>query len=238
MKNFFSLLMVLPLMVIMAAGCAKTKQAGGFGEAEPSGFLGDYSMLKEGEKGQATLVYIKKDPAKWKSYDKILLKPVQVWRGEKSDAKDMDKEDAENLGRLLWSKLDAELRKDYQIVKQPGPGVLQIEAAITEAGKGMPFLDLVTTLYPAAAVLSQGKRMVAGTNSFVGAASVEAKFTDSQDGTLMVAAVDRRGGGKYILKNRFDRWADVEEAYSYWAQKTRWRLCVQRGGANCEEPDE
>ena len=102
----------------------------------------------------------------------------------------------------------------------------------------MPFLDLVTNLYPAALVLSQGKRLVAGTNSFVGAASAEAKITDSQDGALLFAAVDRRGGGKYLLKNRFDRWSDVEEAFSYWAQKTRWRLCVQRGEAKCEEPDE
>ena len=195
-------------------------------------------MLKEGEDGQATLVYFKKDSAKWKSYSKILIKPVQVWRGEKSDAKDLDKEDAENLSQFLWSKLDEELQKDYEIVSQPGPGVLQIEVAITEAGKAMPFLDLATTLYPAAAVLSQGKRMAAGTNSFVGAASVEAQFADSQDGALMAAAVDRRGGGKTITKNRFNAWADVESAYIYWAQKTRWRLCVQRGGTNCVEPEE
>ncbi len=238
MKKFLTLLMVTSLMVVVATGCAKTKQAGGFGKAEPSGFLGDYSMLKEGEKGQATLVYIKEDPAKWKSYDKILLKPIQVWRGEKSDAKDLDKEDAEMLGRFLWSKIDEELRKDYEMVGQPGPGVLQIEGAITEAGKTMPVLDLVTNLYPAALVLSQGKRLAAGTNSFVGAASVEAKGTDSQDGALLFAVVDRRGGGKYLLKNRFDRWADVEEAFSYWAKKLRWRLCMQRGDANCEEPSE
>jgi hypothetical protein len=100
----------------------------------------------------------------------------------------------------------------------------------------MPFLDLATNLYPAALVLSQGKRLAAGTNSFVGDASVDAKGTDAQDGTLMFAAVDRRGGGKYLLKNRFDRWADVEEAFSYWAKKVRWRLCEQRGGVNCEEP--
>ena len=148
MKKFFTLFLVIPLIVVLAAGCAKTKQAGGMGKAEPSGFLKDYSMLKEGEKGQATLVYIKKDPAKWKSYDKILIKPVQVWRGEKSDAKDLDKEDAENLGRFLWSKLDEELRKDYQIVKQPGPAVLQIEEAIMEAGKTMPFLDLSPPCIP------------------------------------------------------------------------------------------
>ncbi len=237
MKKLLTLLMVTSLLVV-AAGCAKTKQAGGLGKAEPSGFLGDYSMLKEGEKGQATLVYIKEDSAKWKSFDKILLKPVQVWRGEKSDAKDMDKEDAETLGRFLWSKLDEELQKDYQIVEQPGPGVLQIDAAITEAGKTMPVLDLVTNLYPAALVLSQGKRLAFGTNSFVGEASVEAKGTDAQDGTLMFAAVDRRGGGKYITKNRFDRWADVEEVFSYWAKKLRWRLCEQRGGADCKKPSE
>ena len=81
------------------------------------------------------------------------------------------------------------------------------------------------------------KEMAFGTESFVGKASVEIKATDSQTGELLAAMIDRRGGGKYFWKS-FHRWTDVEEAYSYWAKKTRWRACMMRGDADCELPKE
>lgn len=213
--------------------CAKTYQAGGSGKAEPSGFLSDYSILREGAEGEAMLVYRIEDKAKWATYRKIMIPRVQVW---KSIERGMEMQDAQYLSSNLWSQLDAELRKDYQITTQPGPGVLRFEVAITEAGKSRPILDLVTTVQPIGRAGSEAKRMAAGTESFVGVASVEARITDSLSGELLAAAVDRRGGGKYATKG-FARWADVEEAFAFWAKQARWRLCLQRGGENCQKPE-
>jgi hypothetical protein len=235
--TFLRSLVALSLVASLAA-CAHSMQAGGWGKAEPSGFLGDYSKLRpaKGEE-EATLVYWIEDKAKFRAYKKVLLEQVQVWRGEKSDAKDLDKEDAEYLSQSLWSHLDEELRKDYTMVSQAGPGVIRLQVAITEAGRGVPFIDNVTALHPGARVMSEVKKQAFGTESFVGKASVEAKATDSQTGELLGAMVDRRGGGKYFWKS-FHRWTDVEAAYSYWAKKTRWRACTMRGDANCELPKE
>ena len=60
-------------------------------------------------------------------------------------------------------------------------------------------------------------------------------ITDAQSGTLLLAAVDRRGGGKYLWKG-INKWKDVEEAYEYWAQGLQWRLCDLRGGKDCKKP--
>jgi hypothetical protein len=227
------LFLIMSFLVSLGA-CAHTEQAGGYGKAEPSGFLGDYSKLHLGE-NEATLVYWTDDKAKFRTYTKVLLEPVQVWRAEKSDIKDLDKEDAEYLSQYLWSKLDEELRKDYRIASQAEPGVIRLQVAVTEAGKGVPFLDNVTALHPGARLMSKVKQMSFGTETFVGKASVEMKATDAQTGELLAAMVDRRGGGKYFWKP-FHRWTDVEEAYSYWAKKTRWRACMTRGDTNCELP--
>ena len=224
--------------VAALAGCVHSQQAGGYGKAEPSGFLKDYSKLHAAaDDTEATLVYFIPDKAKFKSYTKILLEPVQVWRGEQSDAKDMDKEDAEYLSQFLWSKLDEEFRKDYQMVHSPGPGVMHLRVGITESGKNIPVLDNVTALHPGALLLSKGKQYVASTESFVGKAMIEAEATDSQTGELLAASVDRRGGGKYAWKG-MHRWGDVEEAYTYWAKKFAWRACTLRGDATCEMPKE
>jgi hypothetical protein len=228
-------LMWASLCLVAFAACAHSQQAGGYGKAEPSGFLKDYSKLSPAKDDtEASLVYFP-DKTKFKSYTKIWLEPVEVWRGEKSDAKDLDLEDAKYVSEYLWARLDEELRKDYTMTRGPGPGVMLFRVGITEAGKGIPVLDNITALHPGALLLSKGKKALGGTESFVGKASVEMEVTDSQSGDVIAAAVDRRGGGKYAWK-AMHRWEDFEAASTYWAKKVRWRACMLRGDANCEMP--
>ena len=213
---------------VALTGCASTYRA----EPEQSGFLGDYSLLRKGVEGEASFVYRKydNDHAKWSSYKQILLEPVQIWKGKNTE---LTKEDAEYLAKIAWSRLDEELRKDYTMAGDTGAGVLRIQVAITEAGATVPVVDLITTLYPGTRLISEGKRWATGTESFVGTASVEVKITDSQSGEVLGAAVDRRGGGKYLTKG-FQKWTDVEEAFTYWAKQLRWRLCLERGVPGCD----
>jgi hypothetical protein len=229
-------LMLGAVCAVLLTACAHSEQAGGYGKAEPSGFLKDYSKLQPAANDtEATLVYFTPDKAKFRSYTKVWLEPVQVWRGEKSDAKDLDQEDANHVSQYLWSSVDRETRKDYPMTREAGPGVMRVRIAVTEAGKGVPFLDNLTAAYPGTAVMSQGKRLIAGTNTLVGKASIELEVTDSETGELIAAAVDRRGGGKYAWK-ALNRWEDFEQASTYWAKKFRWRACTLRGDADCEMP--
>jgi hypothetical protein len=230
--------MVAGACAMLLTACAHSQQAGGYGKAEPSGFLKDYSKLHAAaNETEATLVYFTQDKVKFNSYTKILLEPVQVWRGEKSAAKDMDPEDAKYISEFAWSRLDEELGKDYRITKSPGPTVMRMRVAITEAGKGIPVLDNLTAAYPGTLVMSKGKKLLTGTESFVGKASVEVEVTDSQTGELLAAGVDRRGGGKYAWK-ALNRWEDAEQAWTYWAKKARYRLCLLRGNTNCVLPED
>jgi len=231
-------LIVGSVCAMLLTACAHSQQAGGYGKAEPSGFLKDYSMLHPAkDETEASLVYFNQDKAKFRSYTKIWLEPVQVWRGEKSDAKDLDPEDAKYISEYAWSRLDEEMRKDYQMTREAGPGVLRVRVGITEAGKGIPFLDNLTAAYPGTLVMSKGKKAIGGTESFVGKATVEVEVTDSQTGELIAEGVDRRGGGKYAWK-ALNRWEDAEAAFTYWAKKFRWRACKLREDANCELPEE
>jgi Protein of unknown function (DUF3313) len=231
----------LIVFVIGISGCASTQEAK---SVEKSGFLGDYSLLKEGERSavsggsvenQALLVY-KNPAADWRKYKKIQLDPVTVWMSQKdSQLKDVSVEDRQRLAALLWSKLDEQLRKDYEMTSQPGPDVLRIQVAITEAGSSNAVLDTVTSVIPQTRMLSGMKSLATGVSAFTGSASVEMKATDSAAGTILFEGVDRRGGTK-SLSGVTNSWNDVEEAYRYWAEKARYRLCQWRGGVSCVEP--
>jgi len=232
------------LVVCLTMGinaCASTQEAR---SVEKSGFLGDYSMLKEGARNttgfgsdvenQALLVY--KNPATdWKKYKKIRLDPVTVWLGPNSKMKDVKAEDRQRLADLLWSNIDEQMRKDYEMVSQLGPEVVHLQVAITEGEESNATLDTISSVIPQARLLSGMKSMATGVSLFTGSASVEMKATDGETGTLLVAAVDRRGGTK-SLSGVTNSWNDVEEAFRYWAEKMRYRACQWRGGTNCVEP--
>ena len=228
------------LFILVMTGCAATQEAK---SVEKSGFLGDYSLLKEGQRStikegaEDQALWIYKNPSvDWRKYRKVQLDPVTVWMSQKdSQLKDVSVEDRQRLAALLWSQLDEQLRKDYQMTSQAGPDVMRIQAAITEAGSSNAVLDTVTSIIPQTRLLSGMKSLATGVSAFTGSASVEMKVTDTETGTILVAAVDRRGGTK-SLSGVTNSWNDVEQAYRFWAEKVRYRACQWRGGMNCVEP--
>ncbi len=228
------------VFMLVATGCASTQ---GAKSVEKSGFLGDYSLLKEGKRSTISegaedqaLLFYKNPAADWRKYKKVLLEPVTIWMSQKdSQLKDVSAEDRQRLAALLWSKLDESLRKDYEMTSQAGPDVMRIQAAITEAGESHAVLDTVTSIVPQTRLLSGMKSLATGVSAFTGSASAEVKVTDSATGAILFEGVDRRGGTK-SLSGVTNSWNDVEEAYRFWAEKMRYRACQWRGGVNCVEP--
>ncbi len=214
---------VIVLLATLFVGCAQTEQAR---KVEISGFLGDYSILQKGKEGEALLIYINPN-TDFAVYDKVIFDPVTVWRGEGSRLDEVPEADLQRLANYLHTAIVTKLREDYEIVNKPGPDVLRIRAAITEAGKSNVGLNIFSTIVPQAILLSGAKKLATGTNSFVGAASVEGKITDSNTGEILAAMVDRRAGGK-SLKGAMNAWNDVEQAFEYWANRLSQRLREMR----------
>ncbi|MCC6766575.1 MAG: DUF3313 domain-containing protein [Deltaproteobacteria bacterium] len=205
------------IMGAALAGCA----AGQAGKARPSGFLGDYAQLREGGEGQALLVYV--DPSvRFSTYRKMIIDPVTIWRD--AGTKDIPPDEAQDLIDDLDDVLRMTLDDDYQLVKEPGPDVLRLRVAITEAEGSWRVVDgrlgdeldedlrAVKTKEPSDA-----------TKSFVGKAGVEAEILDSTSGKRLAAAIDRRVGAR-TLKPEKNAWSDVERAFRYWADRLRDRL--------------
>ena len=224
---------VLAAAAMLLAGCAASQQAR---DVQQSGFLGqDYERLRPGEEGEALLVY-RNPEVDWTSYDKIKLDPVTIWAGEDSEFEDFSQPQRQELADTLYTMVAEELSQDFQMVDEPGPGVLQVQVAITDAQASTPTMDTISTVVPQALLLSQDKGLVTGKPGFVGEASAEFRATDGQTGELVAAGVDRRVGGKSVGGAPTDSWDDVREAYRYWAKQLRYRLCTERGATDCMSP--
>jgi hypothetical protein len=218
------------LLLGSLTGCDTTKQVSETPK-DFSGFLGDYSLLEKGGDGQANYVYFD-HAADWSKYTKIYIKPIELWKSNDPDSPfgKMSPEDQQKLVSFFNTALANALEKNFQIVDQPGPDTLVVHGALTEAKKSWPVLNLVSTVYPAALLISYGKQAITGTGSFVGKVMVEAEFTDGVTGKRVAAVVDERAGTK-ALRTKFDgSWGDVQLSFDWWANRLDKRLDLLKTG--------
>ena len=202
---------------MLVAACATTRQTR---SVEKSGFLGDYSQLREGGDDEAQLVYIDPD-ADFSVYNAILIDSVTLWH--ESDLSKIPAEELQALTDYLYSALQKELSKDYEIVNTPGVGVLRFRAAITEAKGARVVGNVVTSVIPQLRMLSSVAGLATDTQVFVGMSRIEAEMTDSLTNFRLMAAVDERAGTK-ALRGGVGEWSEVERAFDYWAERLRKRL--------------
>jgi|APTNR8051073442_1049403.scaffolds.fasta_scaffold00153_29 hypothetical protein len=217
----FSILVGFTLALHMTA-CGTTRQARSVTE---SGFLNDYSMLKPGRRDEAKLLYIA-DGVNWRTYSKIYIEPIQLWRGDEPDSPlgALPREHQQMLVNFFHTSLNNALQKHYIIVDQPGPDTLVVRAAITEARKSRPVSNLMSTVVPFGIAANVLATVVFGKGLSVGDAQVEAVFLDGETNQRLAAAVDRRVGTK-TLRSKFDgTFGDVKQAMDYWSSQLASRL--------------
>jgi hypothetical protein len=215
---------LLAAIVCLLGACA-TMQAR---STNTTGFLGDYSQLKEGGDGKALLVYI--DPqADIKSYKRILMDPVKLYASKENSLENVSLDDRKKLLNYADASIREHLAKEYVFVQQPGPGVMRLRFALTETDSSYVVLDTVSTILPIGLALAGLQTAATGSCSFVGSAGAEIELQDSQTGKRLVAAVDRQVGGKVTGKgDKFDQWHTVKNAIDLWAERLQTRLAEQR----------
>jgi len=147
MRSGRLVLVGLLALTIISVGCSTTRQAR---NVEKSGFLGDYSQLVEGKGDEAQLIYVD-NSANFSKYDAVMIDSVTIWRS-KTNSK-ISTEDQQMLTDYLYKAIHDQLSKNFRIADRPGPGVLRIRAAVTEAVGANVIGNAVTSIVPQARAL-------------------------------------------------------------------------------------
>jgi Protein of unknown function (DUF3313) len=225
------------LLLGLAAGCATNRQVTKESYYQPSGFLGDYSELHRGAKGQARLVYIRPG-VDWSQYTQIWIQPVELWKSDDPDSPlgKLSPANQQKLINLYNTAMYDTLSKNFTMVDHGGPGVLIVHAAITDARKSRPVAGLVSGVYVPLKVISIGKQTLLGTGIGVGMVTIEAELLDGQTGERLAAVVDSRSGTTAIRSKVSGTFGDIERSFNYWAQRLDTRLMEEKENSPTKTP--
>jgi hypothetical protein len=203
---------------IAMAGCAsKVTQPD-----EYSGFLSDYSQLKEAKSPSGAEVMRWVDPKLDLSrYTAVYIEPTQFYPKPQATAKIPDST-LHGINTYFNQALKRELGKSLPLANGPGPGVMVVRAAITAVSsktEGLKPYEFVPVALVAAAV-STGT----GIRDQETTLGTEAQFLDGASGKVL-AQVVRKGTGKPLsndsqvmkaddVKGVIDGWAsDLHQSY-------------------------
>jgi hypothetical protein len=216
MKKSTQTFRVLLAGVLLLTGCA----AGGMTDVKKTGFLADYGQLTPGGHDRAALVYIKPG-VDYKAYDKLMFERIVVLLSDSAEYRAVDPTLLKEMTDYYQNALFNAFKDGYQIVDQPGPGVLRVRVAITQLKPSNPAANTLSTIIPVGIVAAGAAKVVSGDNLGTGEAATEMEVLDSISGERLAAAVDRRQGGKGMFRGK---WEDTTDAFDFWAKRFRQRL--------------
>jgi hypothetical protein len=212
---------LLALCLLLLSACSTTQKVA-INQADVNcAFLAnECALLAPGVEGQAGLRYLN-PAAQWTQFNKVMIDPVTFWSGSSTRVSPSDQQ---TLVNYLFQQLNTQLGQKFEVVYQPGPGVMKLDTALVDMSSATPVLRTITMIVPQARALSSLRFLATGSFPFVGGAQAELKITDSISGDVLGLFVDRRIGGGAI-SNAFQwRWGDAENAVNHWAELATSRL--------------
>jgi hypothetical protein len=206
---------VLCVASIAMTGCAsKVTQPD-----EYSGFLSDYSRLKEAKSPSGAEVMRWVDPdLKLSHYNAVYIEPTQFYPKPQATAK-IPESTLNGINTYYNQALKRELAKSMPLANAPGPGVIVVRAAITAVSSKTeslkPYEYIPVALVAAAVSTGTGIRDQETT------LGTEAQFIDGGNGNV-IAQVVRKGTGKPLSNDsQVMKADDVKAVIDGWASDLR-----------------
>src|SRR5205814_8207177 len=131
-----------PAAAFCALLCARRAHRRAWPPRETSRFPAEYTLLRGGGPNELWRVY-RNPQVHWHAYRAVLPEPVTLWRSGRKSLDPVPQEDLLRLVTDFQGAVRTALGEGFPFVEQPGPGVMRIRLAITDARAADPVLDVL-----------------------------------------------------------------------------------------------
>ena len=172
-------------LAVLLCGCSATK---------PKGTEGPESKvpLQASEEFPHSLIY-KKPGVDYKKYTKFMIEPVEIYQGKDAQFKKVSESDKQMMAEFIRSEFTRALKQGYEIVDQPGPGVLRMKFTLAGVQLTQTALAAVTHFTPIGMAMNLGRTASGMSGSFVGTVTMAGELYDGEDNTLVASFLTKRG---------------------------------------------
>ena len=193
-------------------------------------FLSDYSKLSKPSDGTEDLMYVAPGAfERLAEYDKIFVDQPEIFLSPSSKYKGLKPDDMKIVVDLFRDALTTELGSSYEIVDQPGLGVLYIRLALVDlhlkkAKRGLLSYTPGGALIHAAKTAMQND--VTKKISLI-EVTIEGEMIDSSTGEVLAAIIEHRGQAKdkkSKTKEEASSWAEINSLLQSYATRIKCRL--------------
>ena len=120
-------------------------------------------------------------------YHGLLIEPTSVYHGGDADFGGVSEADREKIAALLTSEFTRVLREKFNVVSEPGPGIVRIVLTLVGIHQSSPVLSTALRLTPVGLVVSGAKTVEGGAAPFTGNINVAGVAYDGESGQVLVA---------------------------------------------------
>lgn len=172
-------------IAVLLCGCSSTK---------PKMTEGPESQvpLQASEEFPHSLIY-KKPGVDYKQYTKFMIEPVVIYQGKDAQFKKVPEKDQQMIANFIQSEFTRALKQGYEVVDQPGPGVLRMKFTLAGIQLTQPALAAVTHFTPIGMAMNLGRAAGGMNGSFMGTVTLAGELYDGEDQTLVASFLTKRG---------------------------------------------
>ncbi|CAM3711116.1 DUF3313 domain-containing protein (plasmid) [Agrobacterium radiobacter] len=130
--------------------------------------------------------------ANWRQYDKVIVDPVTVYRGQDHQFVKVSQQDKNALASYMHSRFTQELRTRFSVVSSPAPGTLRVHLTLTGAKTTMPVLGPFSHLDVGGGVYNAVQAARDKEGSMTGSVAYAVEIYDAMSNTLLSAYVTKQ----------------------------------------------
>jgi hypothetical protein len=135
----------------------------------------------------------------WRTYDKVLVEPVVIYRGPDQQFGDMSEEDKIMLAHYMQSRFTEKLISRFTLASRPAPNMLRVRLTLTGAATTTPVLGTLSRFDIAGAAYNGVQAARDGEGLLTGSVIYTVEIFDAPTSRLLSAFVSKQYPNPYNI---------------------------------------
>lgn len=178
----------------------------GCGSADPvpySGIASSAQLAPNPQDDTGHIPFRYATPVDWRSYNRMIIDPIVIYRGPDNQFGDMSEEDKAELAHTMQTAFVEKLKTRFTLAGDPAPGTLRLRLTLTGASTSTPVLSTVSRIDIGGGLYNGVQAVRGGEGSFTGAVIYAVEIYDASTNRLLNAFVSKQYPGSLNIGATF-----------------------------------